>query len=125
MREVLQIESKDRQSDHGSTSRQSVNGTIEGFLFGCSGSRDPFITIQGMDKRREKQYLCLFTCLSCRIVHSEVAFGLDTDSFLNACYRMVNRRGLPELVISDNGTNFKGAARELRGLLEQLDQSRI
>ena len=85
----------------------------------------PFVTVQGRGKRREKRYLCLFTCLSCRAVHLEVAFGLDTDSFLNAFYRMVNRRGLPELVIFDNGTNFKGAVRELRELVEQLDQSKI
>ena len=38
---------------------------------------------------------------------------------------MVNRRGMPKLVISDNGTNFKGAVRELRELVEQLDQSKI
>lgn len=85
----------------------------------------PFITIQGRGKRREKRYLCLFTCLASRAVHLEVAFGLDTDSFLNAFYRMVNRRGLPTDIISDNGRNFKGAARELRELVEQLDQSKI
>ena len=62
----------------------------------------PFITVQGRGKRREKRYLCLFTCLSSRPVNVEVAFGLDTDSFLNAFYRMVNRRGLPKEVISDN-----------------------
>ena len=85
----------------------------------------PYITVQGRGKRREKRYLCLFTRISCRAVHLEVAFGLDTDSFLNAFYRMVNHRGLPELVISDNGTNFKGAVRELYELVEQLDQSKI
>ena len=66
----------------------------------------PFITIQGRGKRRQKRYLCLFTCLSCRAVHLEIAFAMDTDSFLNAFYRMVNRQGLPKEIISDNGTNF-------------------
>ncbi|CAG2211547.1 unnamed protein product [Mytilus edulis] len=74
----------------------------------------PFITVQGRGKRRQKRYLCLFTCLASRAVHLEVAFGLDTDSFLNAFYRMVNRRGLPKEIISDNGTNFVGANRELK-----------
>lgn len=50
---------------------------------------------------------------------------MDTDSFLNAFNRMTNRRGLPEEMISDNGTNFVGAERELRELVEQLDQDKI
>ena len=54
-----------------------------------------------------------------------MAFGIDTDSFLNAFYRMVNRRGLPREMLSDNGTNFVEAERELRELVEALDQSKI
>ena len=46
-----------------------------------------------------------------------MAFGLDTDSFLNAFYRMVNRRGLHREMLSDNGTNFAEAGRELRELV--------
>ena len=42
----------------------------------------PFITIQGRGKRRAKRCLCLFTCL--RAAHPEIAYGLDTDAFLNA-----------------------------------------
>jgi len=42
-----------------------------------------------------------------------MARGLDTDSFLNAFYRMANRRGLPEEMISDNKTNFVAEDREL------------
>ena len=85
----------------------------------------PFITIQGRGKRRMKRYLCLFTCLATRAVHLEMAFGLDTDSFLNAFYRMTSRRGLPEEMYSDNGTNLKAADKELKSLLSQLDPERI
>ena len=85
----------------------------------------PFVTIQGRRSRRQKRYFCLFPCLATRAVHLEMAFGLDTDSFLNAFYRMVNRRGLPREMLSDNGTNFVAAERELRGLVEALDQSKI
>ena len=38
---------------------------------------------------------------------------------------MVSRRGLPEEILSDNGTNFKGADRELKSLILQLDETRI
>ena len=85
----------------------------------------PFITVQGRGKRREKRYLCLFTCLATRAVHLEMAFGLDTNSFLNAFYRMSNRRGLPEELISDNGTNFKGADAELKELVAKLNDVQI
>ena len=54
----------------------------------------PFVTVQGRGKRREKRYLCLFTCMTTRAVHLEIAYGPDTDSFLNAFYRMMSRRGL-------------------------------
>lgn len=88
--------------------------------YGC-----PFITVPGRLKRRKKRYLCLFTCLATRAVHLEMAFGLDRDAFLNAFYRMVSRRGLPEEMLSDNGTNFKGDDRELKSLILQLIETRI
>ncbi|XP_068723808.1 uncharacterized protein [Montipora capricornis] len=46
-----------------------------------------------------------------------MAYGLDTDSFLNAFFRMTNRRGLPEEMIYDNRSNFVGVERELREIL--------
>lgn len=85
----------------------------------------PFYTVQGRRRQREKRYLCLFTCFSTRAVHLEVAYGLDTDSFLNAFYRMVNRRGRPELVISDNGKNFVKAHKELKELISEHDHDKI
>ncbi|PFX13817.1 hypothetical protein AWC38_SpisGene22069 [Stylophora pistillata] len=85
----------------------------------------PFMMIQGRGKRRAKRYLCLFTCLTSRALHLEIAYGLDTDSFLNAFCRMASRRGLPEEMISDNGNNFVGADLELRELIEKLDKDKI
>ena len=84
----------------------------------------PFITKQGRGKARQKRYLCLFTCLATRAVHLEVAFSLETDSFLNAFFRMVSRRGQPKDVVCDNGTNFVGGSNELKEL-EALDHKKI
>ena len=53
-----------------------------------------------------------------RAVQLEMAYGLDTDSFLNAFYWMTNRKGLPEEMLSDNGTNFIGTETELRELIK-------
>ena len=79
-----------------------------------------FITIQGRGQRRAKCYLCLFTCLTSRAVHLEMSYGMDADSFLNAFFHMVNRRGHPTDILSDNGTNFISGEQELRELVEQL-----
>ena len=85
----------------------------------------PFLIKQGRGRTRAKRYLCLFTCLTTRAVHLEMSYSLDTDSFINAFTRMTSRRGTPTYVISDNGTNFVGAERELRKLVEALDADRI
>ena len=79
----------------------------------------PFTTMQGRGKSRQKRYVCLFTCLSSRAVHLEMAYGLDVDSFLNALNRMMNRRGVPSEIISDNGTNFVAANKELCELVRK------
>ena len=70
-----------------------------------------------------KRYLSLFTRASTRAVHLEITYSLDKASFLNAFSRMVARRGKPELMINDNGTNFTSAERELRDLVSTLDQT--
>ena len=49
-------------------------------------------------------------------MHLEMAWGLDTDTFLKAFARFTSRRGVPMEVISDRGTNFVGAVSELKKL---------
>jgi transposase InsO family protein len=76
-------------------------------------------------RSRQKRYGALFTCLSTRAVHVEIAHSLDTGSAIMAIRRFAARRGIPEKIFSDNGTNFHGAERELRESLEQLNQQQI
>lgn len=61
-----------------------------------------------------KGWVVIFVCLVTRSVHLEIAEGLSTEDFLAAYQFFVSRRGNPEKIYSDNGTNFVGADRELQ-----------
>ncbi|XP_040169701.1 uncharacterized protein LOC120904045 [Anopheles arabiensis] len=62
-----------------------------------------------------KRWVALFTCLTIRAVHLEVAHNLTTESCIACVRRFICRRGAPSVIYSDNGTNFKGA----KAILEQ------
>ncbi len=72
-----------------------------------------------------KWYGVIFTCLTVRAVHIEIAHSLDTDSCINAIRRFICRRGQVKVLRSDNGTNFVAAEKELRKALENLNQTNI
>ena len=75
--------------------------------------------------RRETRYGVLFTCLTTRAVHLELAGGLTTDSCIMSIRKLIGRCGCPREIHSDNGTNFRGAAKELRAAILTFDQTRI
>ena len=60
-----------------------------------------------------KAYACLFVCMSTKAVHIDCTEDLSTASFMLCFERFINRRGFPQHVYSDNGSNFIGAARTL------------
>ncbi|XP_076799794.1 uncharacterized protein LOC143444883 [Clavelina lepadiformis] len=75
----------------------------------CMG---PLMVKQG--RSQVKRYGCIFTCLATRAIHIEIAFSLETSSFISAYRRFINRWGSStKKIFSDNGSNFVGAEREL------------
>ncbi len=69
-----------------------------------------------------KAYICVFVSLSVKAVHLELVTDLTSEAFIACLKRFIARRGLPSLIWSDNGTNFTGAARELKELYQFLKQ---
>ena len=72
-----------------------------------------------------KRYGVLFTCLVLRAVHIEISHTLDTSSFINALRRFIARRGPVIEIRSDNATNFVGAEKELKLLINEWNQTAI
>ena len=83
----------------------------------------PFYVKRG--RAQVKRYGVVFTCMSTRAVHIEVADSQSTSSFINALRRFSARRGSVRLIRCDNGSNFVGAERELKAELENLDQKKV
>jgi len=72
--------------------------------------------------RSDKRYGALFTCMTTRAVHIEVAPSLSTSDFLNVLRVFTNLRGTPKTIYSDQGRNFVGAEKEIAPRLEKLSE---
>ena len=58
-----------------------------------------------------KRYVALFTCLTTRAVHREIAGDLYTDAFILTLRRFIPRRSKVNIIRSDNRINFVGASK--------------
>ena len=73
-----------------------------------------------LDGRQHKIWVCLFTCLTIRAVHLEIAMDLSAKEFLNCLRRFIARRGLPEKITSDNAPSFKLVCSTFQQVWRQL-----
>lgn len=82
----------------------------------------PFLirTSKGRGHKSHKAYCVLFVCLATRAIYFEVADDYTTNGFLAAFDRFTARRGLPSVIMNDNGTNFRGADRELSNQIREI-----
>ncbi|XP_068723815.1 uncharacterized protein [Montipora capricornis] len=72
-----------------------------------------------------KHYGVVFTCLNTRAVHVEMAVDCSTMEFLQVLRRYFAIRGQPAVMISDNGSQFVGAERELGEMVRGLSREEI
>ena len=102
-----------------------VNQPIQAFQEVGVDYTGAFSTIQGRGRSRIKRYGCIFSCMASRACHIEISASMDTSDFLDCLTRFVSRKGRPKNLYSDRGTNFIGGSRELRQLVNDLDQDQI
>ncbi|XP_065074000.1 uncharacterized protein LOC135698068 [Ochlerotatus camptorhynchus] len=76
-------------------------------------------------RRVEKRWAMLATCLTVRAIHIEVVHSLSTSSCIMAIRNFIARRGTPQKIYSDRGTNFIGANRELKQANEAVNQHEL
>ena len=69
-----------------------------------------FVSIR---RSSEKRWVFLFTCLTTRAIHLEIVSSMDTSACVAGIERFIARRGMPNVIWSDNGTNFIGSEKEL------------
>ncbi|VEN64130.1 unnamed protein product [Callosobruchus maculatus] len=84
----------------------------------------PFFIKNSQKRNRQmiKSYLCVFVCLVTRAVHFEICTDLSSETFIAALKRFIARRGICASLLSDNGSNFIGARRELRETYQFLQK---
>ena len=71
------------------------------------------LVIEGKKRSTVKVYLAIFVCFSTKAVHIEVVSSLTSSACILALKRFTGRRGVPEKIYSDNGSNFTVARKEL------------
>ncbi|KAK7601984.1 hypothetical protein V9T40_009425 [Parthenolecanium corni] len=54
----------------------------------------------------KKKWILIFTCLIVRAIHLEILNDMTALEFLNSFRRFIGRRGVPEVIISDNAPQF-------------------
>ncbi|XP_024887039.1 uncharacterized protein LOC112464327 [Temnothorax curvispinosus] len=109
----------------GDLSKERVRGSVKPFTNVGVDYAGP---LQVRESRRRgrvhtsKAWIAVFTCFATKATHLELVTELSTQAFLAALRRFVARRGICSQIVSDNRTNFIGAARELREVYEFLER---
>ena len=109
----------------GNLTKERIAGFKPPFTFPGFDCFGP-VTIKQYNRTRTsnikkiKRYGVLFTCLTTRDVHLELSIDMTTDSLLMTLRRFIARRGKPDIIWCDNGSNFVGIGKELKQALQNV-----
>ncbi len=69
-----------------------------------------------------KAYIYVFVSLTVKAMHLELVSDLTAEAFIAYLRRFIARRGKPSLIWSDHGSNFVGAAPQIKELFDFLQK---
>lgn len=72
--------------------------------------------------RHEKRWGLIFKCQMTKCIHLDLIPSLSAYAFLLALRRFISCRGTPSELLSDQGTNFRGAERELKEAFAAMER---
>lgn len=80
-------------------------------------------TKRGRGAKHFKGYIAVFVCMSTRALHLELVTDLTGSAVIAAMRRFLSRRGAIHKIMSDNGTNFLAASKEIKRLFTLSQKS--
>nr|XP_054747959.1 uncharacterized protein LOC129253553 [Lytechinus pictus] len=92
-------------------------------VYDCVVCRRHRVNVKLNRNTTTKGYCAVFTCAVTRAVHLTCVQDLSTQAFLQALERFISIRGAPSLLVSDNGTAFRGADNTINELNLKLNQT--
>lgn len=78
-----------------------------------------------INRHKEKRYGVIFICMVIKAIHIEIAQDLSFNSFMHVFIQFGCRRGFPEEIYSDNGSNFKKASKEIQNALDNWPKDEL
>lgn len=78
-----------------------------------------------VNRKHQKRYGVLFTCMTIRAIHLEIAEDLSSSTFIHILRQFSARRGFPDELYSDNGTNFRKADKDLKQAFKNLESEEL
>ena len=73
----------------------------------------------------EKVYFIVFVCASTGSGHIEIAMDASAEAFANSFERFCSKNGVPNKIISDQGSSFKAFNNELKIISGEITKNRF